>query len=221
MAIYVGDKRYAPYIGDKRRRYMGGAKGLPYDAEVEYLESTGTEFINSMVMPSSTLTTEVEFSVVEGFSFGTSSFMFGSYYSHAPMTTYSVALSSATKIRIPDGTGFSNSSSVPNMGTSKHLLSYRFGDATLDGVNCSTLSGSIGETTPPIRLFGRLRDSGTGSTITGKLRIYSFKLIDNSVTLLDLIPVRKGTVGYMYDKVSKQLFGNGGTGSFTLGPDKT
>ena len=45
MAIYVGDKRYAPYIGDKRRRYMGG-KSLPYDAEIEYLESTGTQYID-------------------------------------------------------------------------------------------------------------------------------------------------------------------------------
>ena len=26
MAIYVGDKRYAPYIGDKRRRYMSSKK---------------------------------------------------------------------------------------------------------------------------------------------------------------------------------------------------
>lgn len=26
MGVYVGDKRYAPYIGDKRRRYMGGVK---------------------------------------------------------------------------------------------------------------------------------------------------------------------------------------------------
>ena len=29
MGIYVGNKRYAPYIGDKRRRYMGGGIILP------------------------------------------------------------------------------------------------------------------------------------------------------------------------------------------------
>ena len=38
----------------------------------------------------------------------------------------------------------------------------------------------------------------------------------------NLIPVRKGTVGYLYDKVSGQLFGNANsTGAFTLGPDVT
>ena len=36
---------------------------------------------------------------------------------------------------------------------------------------------------------------------------------------MDLIPVRVGTTGYMYDKVSGQLFSNNGTGSFTLGQD--
>ena len=36
---------------------------------------------------------------------------------------------------------------------------------------------------------------------------------------MDLVPVRIGSTGYMYDKVSGNLFGNSGTGSFILGPD--
>jgi len=39
--------------------------------------------------------------------------------------------------------------------------------------------------------------------------------------VVDFIPVRKEGVGYMYDKVSRQLFGNSGTGNFILGNDKT
>ena len=39
--------------------------------------------------------------------------------------------------------------------------------------------------------------------------------------LLDIIPVRVGDVGYLYDRVSGQLFGNSGTGEFIVGPDKT
>ena len=38
----------------------------------------------------------------------------------------------------------------------------------------------------------------------------------------DLIPVRKGSFGYMYDRVSGKLYGNAaGTGAFVIGPDKT
>ena len=51
-------------------------------------------------------------------------------------------------------------------------------------------------------------------------RIMSAKIKDAEYNILrDFIPVRVGNVGYMYDKVSGQLFGNSGTGSFILGPD--
>ena len=54
----------------------------------------------------------------------------------------------------------------------------------------------------------------------GVISIYYFKAWDESDNLvLDLIPVRVGNVGYMFDRVSGQLFGNSGTGSFVLGPD--
>ena len=52
-------------------------------------------------------------------------------------------------------------------------------------------------------------------------RIYHlFAYDENNDFLLDAIPVRVGNVGYIYDKVSGKLFGNAGTGSFILGPDK-
>ena len=57
-------------------------------------------------------------------------------------------------------------------------------------------------------LFGR-------STV----RLYNVELLKNGVKLRDFIPVRVGEVGYMYDQVSGELFGNAGSGSFILGPD--
>lgn len=63
--------------------------------------------------------------------------------------------------------------------------------------------------------------NSTWSKFDGK--IFSVK-ITNEVTgetVFDLIPVRKGEVGYLYDKVSGGLFGNiAGKGAFELGPDK-
>ena len=80
--------------------------------------------------------------------------------------------------------------------------------------NLSTLSFTP---TNNIRLFGSAGVSGSYTKWSGK--IYEVKITDGSDIIMDLIPVRKGSVGYMYDKVSKQLFGNSGTGNFTLGPD--
>jgi hypothetical protein len=34
---------------------------------------------------------------------------------------------------------------------------------------------------------------------------------------MDLIPVSKNGVGYLYDRISGTLYGNKGTSSFTLG----
>ena len=49
-------------------------------------------------------------------------------------------------------------------------------------------------------------------------RIYS-AYVSNGTNVADFIPVRVGSVGYMYDRVSGKLFGNAGTGDFVLGPD--
>ena len=55
---------------------------------------------------------------------------------------------------------------------------------------------------------------------TSNSRIYSCRIRVGGVIIRDYIPVRKGTVGYLYDRVTGELFGNAGTGDFALGPDK-
>lgn len=68
-------------------------------------------------------------------------------------------------------------------------------------------------------------DSQTGlclfgyNTSVGATKIYELKVYESDVLVLDYIPIRVGSVGYMYDKVSGQLFGNAGTGDFVIGPD--
>lgn len=50
-------------------------------------------------------------------------------------------------------------------------------------------------------------------------RIKQSKIYISNVLVRDFIPVRVGSVGYLYDRVSKRLFGNKGTGNFVLGQD--
>jgi hypothetical protein len=50
--------------------------------------------------------------------------------------------------------------------------------------------------------------------------LYEYLSKSEGVLTEHFIPVRVGTTGYMYDKVSGQLFGNVGTGDFILGADK-
>ena len=65
-----------------------------------------------------------------------------------------------------------------------------------------------------LRLF-----NGRGYITTNVVRVGATKIYDGDVLKRDFIPVRLGTVGYMFDKISKRLFGNVGTGSFTYGND--
>ena len=52
------------------------------------------------------------------------------------------------------------------------------------------------------------------------VRLQSFKWRQSGTGwIYDMIPVRVGQKGYMYDKISGELFGNAGTGDFILGPD--
>ena len=51
------------------------------------------------------------------------------------------------------------------------------------------------------------------------MRCYSVVVRRSGNVIHDFIPVRIGTTGYMYDTISGELFGNAGTGDFTLGPD--
>ncbi len=69
-----------------------------------------------------------------------------------------------------------------------------------------------------VYLFAHNRGGSQVSKSTG-VRIYDFKIYQNSTLVRDFIPVRIGQVGYMYDKVTKQLFANKGTGNFILGND--
>jgi hypothetical protein len=82
-------------------------------------------------------------------------------------------------------------------------------------INGETFEGDICTTTPyncPIYAFGNPK-------IKVAMRLKYLKIYENNELVQDLIPVRKGTIGYMYDKVSGQLFENIGSGSFILGPD--
>ena len=50
-------------------------------------------------------------------------------------------------------------------------------------------------------------------------KLYYLQIYDNGVLVRDFIPVRDGQIGGLYDRVSGQFFGNDGTGDFILGGD--
>ncbi len=64
--------------------------------------------------------------------------------------------------------------------------------------------------------------TGKTSSFARNTQIYGIQIYDSLgvEALYCLQPVRIGDIGYLYDEVSGELFGNMGTGDFIIGPDK-
>jgi hypothetical protein len=71
-----------------------------------------------------------------------------------------------------------------------------------------------------IGLFCSISADGDAAIRKSAGYIYSFAVVREGKTLVDLIPVRKGSEGCFYDRVSGTIIRNQGTGAFVVGPDK-
>lgn len=184
-----------------------------YDAQVEYLESTGTQYINTLTTYNSdTDSLELEYAytnrtisgdnIIIGVKGDTNRLIINTYYSP---TLYIGFGNVANRVNLAD------TSKTYIVVKNKKCFSKNTNDELVTIADWSS-QGTF--TTNIIYLFADNYIDSVKYQHKG-IRIKRFK-IDNKI---DLIPVRIGSVGYMYDKVSDRLFGNAGTGSFTLGPD--
>ena len=192
-----------------RRRYMGWASApLPYDAEIEYLGCTGFQFINTGIVPNASMVWTVDVSIST--SYGNIN---GIY--EASNKRYMVGANQNVQF----GTDSIFNTNIQNDG-GRHTYSidgpnkkYLF-DGTQ--VGAFTSFPSLSKT---IYLMARWINNSTDLRLCGNF--YGSTITQQGSFVINMIPVRVGTTGYLYDKVSGTLFGNNGTGSFTLGPDKT
>lgn len=196
----------------------GDTPVLPYDAEIEYLQSSGTQYIDTGIQPTANTHVILECSNLMQSGGENETFGYGETVNGTIVRFHAVAVAywNANKFHFGCGSGFLYTTTADN---AKHVFEL-FGDGTVvqDGTSYS-IGSSITSISQNMPLFARLWDGAYQYTTS--VRVHSFKYYENDILTLDFIPVRVGQVGYMYDKVSGQLFGNNGTGSFTLGNDKS
>lgn len=191
---------------------------LPYDAAIEYLQSSGAQYINTGIKPTTNFKCEIKAQYVQNNNgFDT---MVGCYDG----TNYGVAVglqstSGGNKLYVQLGTtnyALSDASTL-----TLHIFTTQLANSTqsidVDGTKSSnSFSGSV----PNMNLFLFARNKSTIGNFSNA-KIYYCKIWNGGNLVFDAIPVRVGSTGYMYDRVSGQLFGNLGSGSFTLGNDKS
>lgn len=190
-------------IATMRRRAAG--KVLPYDAEVEYLESTGTQWIDTGINLREVVTVSATVSISKHVT--ANSALFGAFFDNANAPKLQVYVNGQNRWGNVNSTYYTYDG-VPT-GQNITLNS----DYT---ISATTKAPQASDAT--IYIFMRNNNTGSNLPFDG-LRLHDFVAMRNDITLRRYIPVRVGQVGYMYDKVSGQLFGNQGTGAFVVGPD--
>lgn len=201
----------------RRRMMMASLSPLtPYDSEVEYLGADRGQYINTNFAPQIGDEIECEFCHT--------SIQTGALYSLFSAGTGASQLIFLSARAAPGAyyRYFSTGNAVPVMYPYVTDVWYKVvctGNGGVTVYNGAQYSAQITPTTQldaNTTLFIFLRRNST-SPFHGKLRYFRIKRGGSIV--MDLQPVRVGTVGYLYDRISGNLLGNAGSGDFILGPD--
>lgn len=176
--------------------------------QIEYLESSGTQRIDTNIVGGKNTAIEIKFYVS---SIGSSyEGIFGSRV--ASNNTNSISL-------------FTQNTSNVNQRFGSQVLATQIKINTLYTIYLDKTKITINDTTTnwnqtaDFTTPGTLTLFGIDSFTKSKCKIYYTKIWEDEELVLDLIPVRADNIGYMYDTVSGQVFGNSGSGSFVLGQD--
>lgn len=191
-------------------------KGLPYDAEIEYMQGDGVSYIDTGIICSNDSKVELKAkinnnTIVNG--------MFGSriYVNKLSRCFYLYSLNNP-QVQF----GFNNTGeNVKTEISAEHTYIIEKNGCYIDGVKVWNVSNAP-FVCPSSALLFSCHTGSNGLNVENRMmtgRINYCKIWNSNVLVRDLIPVRVGTTGYMYDKVSGNLFGNAGTGNFILGND--
>lgn len=185
---------------------------------VEYLQSSGTQYVDTGVVPSAGMEIGVK---VQRTSNGSDwDGIVGSFNGDVEATGVAIRYNgtAGNKIAPTYGGRPSPAPSITAGAVVELLLSE--GEFAVDGVTTNTWTPDLSSLSAyPIFCFNV---DLTGAPFNGRFlrgRIYYLWMKRNGKLVFDAIPVRNGSTGYLYDFVSKSALGNAGSGSFTYGSD--
>ena len=202
--------------GDVKSVSIGGVvvwRKVPYDAEVEYLEADGTQYIRTGLFTNYSTPLELETEVLWHNNTRAQVMGFNNRV-YAGQTT-SQKMQGASSVSLPSevwhvqGAKWTPPATAGGAGTYEYYLG---GSLVASGTYTTTASLECG-------VFVVIGTNGSPSNSYCKARIRRFKVLVDGVAARDFHPVRVGTTGYLFDRISGTLFGNAGTGTFGYGPD--
>lgn len=198
--------------------------GLPDEyQEVEYIESTGTQYIITNYTPTITENMKIEIDYMFTNKQTGDSFLFGSKLDSLS-NTVTVQCENYANNNWYCASGIWQFRSVlsgyGNTLNTRYRLSMDSNLLTIDGKSASQTETRTQRTTVPIYIFAG-NWQGRTQFINLGAKIYSLTFTANGIKEADFIPCYRksdGEIG-MYDIVSKTFYTNSGTGTFLKGND--
>ena len=186
--------------------------------ELEYIQSSGTQYINTGVNVQSGSVAEVDYQITGN---TTSAYGWQNVYSNTaePMFGYAVRKSAsygdAYSYLYVNGLDVTES-----VDLNKHTIRQESNNFYRDGTLVQTRPVSDFSSSSPVSLFARPQYGSVYHQMVG--RIYSAKIWSDGTNLsFNGIPAQCNNVVGMYDTVSKTFLTNSGSGTFTAGPAVT
>jgi hypothetical protein len=200
---------------------MGQSTPLPFDAEVDYVTVPAGAYVDPDVEVGGSF---IDFSVT--FRFPTNgtqaegAFRCGMFGGDS---------SSTIQIFINDGTGkikgqkfstalaqLSNASFIGSFDTARTNGTYFYAGSNSAGL----AAGATSAKGYKLLVCAVGASGGDAYACINDIDVKDFSIYENGIYIRDLVPVRVGTVGYLYDKVTGRLFGSATSTALVPGPDK-
>lgn len=174
-------------------------------AEVQYIQSTGTQYVDTGFKPKQDSRVLIKLSTSETGShtvFGAdidwvdNGFALGVGFTHYGKETGTIS-------------GLNNGS--------PHEVDFNKNIISMDGSTVLTMGASTFSVPHNLALFANNRAGGIQKKTT--MALYYCRIYDGNTIIRDYIPCKNagGAVG-LYDLIGQKFYGNAGTGSFTAGP---
>lgn len=170
--------------------------------QLEYIESTGTQYISTGITPTENTKVVIEFnsSSSSGVVFGQDS----GYKVNAFMFAMTVVVFDSTK------------KDISISANAKHTVQVAPKAFKVDNGSSQYIYANKVNAAYPMFLFGNNRNGKFSEGVAMKL--YSFKVYENNVLIADYIPCKQGNAVGLYDDVAGAMNLPLGTGEFTSGP---
>lgn len=170
--------------------------------KLEYIESTGTQYISTGITPTENTKVVIEFnsSSSSGVVFGQDS----GYKVNAFMFAMTVVVFDSTK------------KDISISANAKHTVQVAPKAFKVDNGSSQYIYANKVNAAYPMFLFGNNRKGKFSEGVAMKL--YSFKVYENDVLIADYIPCKQGNAVGLYDDVAGAMNLPLGTGDFTAGP---